>query len=155
MNNFSTNGMVALLRCYCSVWHHNAVSIASVTSQWAPTGVPLATKKQLCWCHQVLIIHIRKSKDYVYGIWVYKALGIWKGYYRVKKSLVSYMKPWTEARNNEYMKYHSKLTYQLSFWNVSRKVDYHAGGKWFIHGPKRRKENQLLSLKHPCWLSLL
>ena len=28
---------------------------------------------------------IRKSKDYVYGIWVYKALDIWKGYYRVKK----------------------------------------------------------------------
>ena len=97
----------------------------------------------------------RKSKDYVYGIWVYKALGIWKGYYRVKKPLVSYVKPWTEARNNKYMKYHSKLTYQLSFWNVSRKVDYHAGGKWFIHGPKRRKENQLLSLKHPCWLSLV
>ena len=65
------------------------------------------------------------------------------------------MKPWTEARNNKYMKYHSKLTYQLSFWNVSRKVDYHAGGKWFIHGPKRRKENQLLSLKTPCWLSLV
>ena len=101
------------------------------------------------------VIVIRKSKDYVYGIWVYKALGIWKGYYRVKKSLVSYMKPWTEARNNKYMKYHSKLTYQLSFWNVSRKVDYHPGGKWFIHGPKRRKENQLLSLKHPCWLSLV
>ena len=98
---------------------------------------------------------VRKSKDYVYGIWVYKALDIWKGYYRVKKSLVSYVKPWTEARNNKYMKYHSKLTYQLSFWNVSRKMDYHAGGKWFIHGPKRRKENQLLSLKHPCWLSLV
>ena len=48
------------------------------------------------------------------------------------------------------MKSHSKLTYQLSFENVSRKVDYHAGGKWFIHGPKRRKDNQLLSLKHPC-----
>ena len=28
--------------------------------------------------------------------------------------------------NNKYMKYHSELTYQLSFWNVSRKVDYHA-----------------------------
>ena len=98
---------------------------------------------------------IRKSKDYVYGIWVYKALDIWKGYYRVKKSLVSYVKPWTEARNDKYMKYHSKLTYQLSFWNVSRKVDYHAGGKWFIHGSKRRKENQLLSLKHSCWLSLV
>ena len=32
----------------------------------------------------------------------------------------------------------------------SRKVDHHAGGKWFIHGPKRRNENQLLSLEHPC-----
>ena len=32
-------------------------------------------------------------------------------------------------------------------------MDHHAEGKWFIHGPKRRKENQLLSLKLPCWLS--
>ena len=24
-----------------------------------------------------------------------------------------------------------------------------------IHGLKRRKENQLLSLKHPCWLPLV
>ena len=72
----------------------------------------------------ICAILIRKSKDYVYGIWVYKALDIWKGYYRVKKSLVSCVKPWTEAGNNKYMKYHSKLTYQLSFWNVSRKVDY-------------------------------
>ena len=106
----------------------------------------------------IKVIHtivVRKSKDYVYGIWVYKVLGIWKGYYRVKKSLVSSMKPWTDARNDKHMKYHSKLTYQLSFWNVNRKVDYHAGGKWFIHGPKRRKENHLLSLKHPCWLSLV
>ena len=42
---------------------------------------------------------VKKSKDYVYGIWVYNILGIWKGYYRVKKSLVSCTKPWTEARN--------------------------------------------------------
>ena len=34
-------------------------------------------------------------------------------------------------------------------------MDYHAEGKWFIHGPKHRKENQLLSLKHPCWLSIV
>ena len=107
-----------------------------------------------CWDRYIVI---RKSKDYVYGKWVDKILGIGKGYYRVlKKSLVSCMKLWTEARNyNKYMKYHSKLTYQLSFWNVSRKVDYHSGGKWFIHGPKRCKENQLLSLKHLCWLSLV
>ena len=44
---------------------------------------------------------IRKSKGCVYGIWVYKVLGIWKGYYRVTKSLVSCMKPWTEARERE------------------------------------------------------
>ena len=29
-------------------------------------------------------ICIRKSKDYVYDIWLYKVLGIWKGYYKVK-----------------------------------------------------------------------
>ena len=34
---------------------------------------------------------IRKSKDYVYGKWVYKVLGIWKGYYRVKKTITSFM----------------------------------------------------------------
>ena len=33
---------------------------------------------------------IGKSKDYVYGIWVYKVLDIWKGYYRVKK-ITSFM----------------------------------------------------------------
>ena len=65
------------------------------------------------------------------------------------------MKPWTEARNNEYIKYHSKLTYQRSLRNVSRKEDYHAGDKWFIHGPKRRNEDQLLGLKHPYWSSLV
>ena len=41
------------------------------------------------------------------------------------------------GNKNKHMKYESKLTYRLSFWNVSRKVDYHAGGMWFIHGPKR------------------
>ena len=38
-------------------------------------------------CHPSIkheLYPIRKSKDYVYGIWVYKVLGIWKGYYRVK-----------------------------------------------------------------------
>ena len=136
----------------CTNQSRNSRNIGPV--KWR--GVPwygICMEKQLMGLQMPRLI--RKSKDFVYGIWVYKALDIWKGYYRVKKSLVSYMKPWTEARNNKYMKYHSKLTYQLSFWNVSRKVDYHAGGKWFIHGPKRRKENQLLSLKHPCWLSLV
>ena len=36
--------------------------------------------------------------------------------------------------------YHFKLDFQ--------KVDQHAGGKWLIHGTKRRKDNQLESLEH-------
>ena len=36
-----------------------------------------------------------------------------------------------------------------------RKVDQHAGGKWLIHDTKRRKDNQLHSLKLPCKISKL
>ena len=31
-----------------------------------------------------------------------------------------------------------------------QKVDQHTGGKWLIHGTKRRKDNQLQSLEVPC-----
>ena len=41
--------------------------------------------------------------------------------------------------------YHFKLDFQ--------KVDQHTGGKWLNHGTKRRKDNQLQSLKHPCRIS--
>ena len=37
----------------------------------------------LCW--DTLVCWTRKSKDYVYGIWIYKVLGMWKGYCGVKK----------------------------------------------------------------------
>ena len=36
-----------------------------------------------------------------------------------------------------------------------QKVDQHAGGKWLIHVTKRRKDNQLQSLKLPCRMSKL
>ena len=36
-----------------------------------------------------------------------------------------------------------------------QKVDQHAGGKWLIHDTKRRKDNQLQSLKLPCRKSKL
>ena len=35
------------------------------------------------------------------------------------------------------------------------KVDQHAGDKWLIHDTKRRKDNQLQSLKLPCRISKL
>ena len=41
--------------------------------------------------------------------------------------------------------YHFKLDFQ--------KEDQHTGEKWLIHGTKRRKENQLLSLELPCRIS--
>ena len=31
-----------------------------------------------------------------------------------------------------------------------QKLDQHTGGKWLIHDTKRRKDNQLQSLKLPC-----
>ena len=37
----------------------------------------------------------------------------------------------------------------------SQRVDQHAGGKWLIHDIKRRKDNQLQSLKLPCRISKL
>ena len=36
-----------------------------------------------------------------------------------------------------------------------QKVDQRAGGKWLIYGTKRRKDNQLESLKLPCRISKL
>ena len=36
-----------------------------------------------------------------------------------------------------------------------QKVDQHAGGKWLIHNTKRRKDNQLQSLKLPCTILIL
>ena len=40
-----------------------------------------------------------------------------------------------------------KPTAQLLFKVDFQKVDQHAGGKWLIHDTKRRKDNQLQSLK--------
>ena len=36
-----------------------------------------------------------------------------------------------------------------------QKVDQHTGGKWLIHDTKRRKDNQLQSLKLSCIISKL
>ena len=34
-----------------------------------------------------------------------------------------------------------------------QKVNQHTGGKWLIHGTKRRKDNQLQSLELSCRIS--
>ena len=48
-----------------------------------------------------------------------------------------------------------KPTAQLCLKFDFQKVDQHAGGKWLIHDTKRRKDNQLQSLKLPCRISKL
>ena len=52
------------------------------------------------------LFQIRKSKDYVYGIWVYKALGIWKGYYRVKNH---WFHTWNREQRQEI----------INIWNIT------------------------------------
>ena len=37
--------------------------------------------------------------------------------------------------------------------DLKKKVDLHEGGKWLIHGTKRRKDNQLQSLELLCRIS--
>ena len=52
------------------------------------------------------IHQITKWKDYVYGIWVYKALGIWKGCYRVKNH-------WFHTCNRE------QREEMINMWNIT------------------------------------
>ena len=59
-----------------------------------------------------------------------------------------------------YVKQYKKLLTIVSNLQIYRqfkldfqKVDQHAGGKWLIHGTKRRKDNQPQSLQLPCRIS--
>ena len=50
---------------------------------------------------------------------------------------------------------HVKPTVRLVFKIDFQKVDQHAECRWLIHNTKRRKDNQLQSLKLPCTISKL
>ena len=47
----------------------------------------------------------------------------------------------------------SNLQTFYHFQLVFQKVDQHAGGKWLIHGTKRRKDHLLQSPELPCRIS--
>ena len=47
----------------------------------------------------------------------------------------------------------SNLQTYYHFKSDFQKVDQYTGGKWLIHGTKRRKGNQLQSLELPCRIS--
>ena len=69
----------------------------------------------------------------------------------IKSYIIAYVK----IQKIRYTIHHVTPTAQLLFKIDFQKVDQHAGGKWSIHDTKRRKYNQLQSLKLPCRISKL
>ena len=61
----------------------------------------------------------------------------------------------THRQKQRYIIHYVKPTAQLLFKFDFHKVGQHAGDKWLIHDTKRRKDNQLQSLKLPCRMSKL
>ena len=70
----------------------------------------------------------------------------------IKTYIIAYVKI---QKNWRYTIHYVKPTAQQLFKVDFQKVDQHSGGKWLIHDTKRRKDNQLQSLKPPCRISKL
>ena len=66
--------------------------------------------------------------------------------------IVAYVKIQKKWR---YTTQYVKPAAHLVFKNRFEMVDQHAGSKWLIHDPKRRKDNQLQSQKLHCRISKL
>ena len=98
----------------------------------------------------IVIIH-RKYKDCVYGRWmlVQEYLKKWRIFKKVKP------KNDLMHQNIDILSIMSNLQPNCCLKFDFQKVEQHAGGKWLIHNTKRRKDNQLQSLKLPCRISKL
>ena len=68
----------------------------------------------------------------------------------IKTYIIAYVK--TPKKNwKDFIIHYVKSTAQLFLKKIDfQKMDQHAGGRWLIHDTKRRKDNQLQSLKLPC-----
>ena len=60
---------------------------------------------------------------------------------------------WNNKKQQKLFSLMSNLLTYFHFKLDFQKVDQHTGGKWFIQGTKRRKDNQLQSLEPPCRVS--
>ena len=69
----------------------------------------------------------------------------------IRTCIIVYVK----THKKRFIIHYVKPTTQLFLKFDFQKVDQHAGGKWLIHDTKRRKDNQLQSLKLPCRISKL
>ena len=75
---------------------------------------------------------------------------------RETEKVLSYCKPLgceTIKNSKKLGCYTSDLRTYYQFQLDFQKMDQHTGGKWLIHGIKRRKNNQLQSLELPCRIS--
>ena len=71
----------------------------------------------------------------------------------IKTYIIAYVK--NIQKNEDILSSMSNLQPSWCLQIGFQKVDQHAGGKWLIHDTKRRKDNQLQSLKLPCRISKL
>ena len=69
----------------------------------------------------------------------------------MKTYIIAYVK----IQKNDILSIMSNLKPNCCLKIDFQKVDQHAGGKWLIHDTKRRKDNQLQSLKLQCRISKL
>ena len=83
---------------------------------------------------------------------------------KIKNILEGKTEKWSDVSRHIslHMSKHKKIRFIIHSQNLQpncylkfhfQKVDQHAGGKWLIHDTKRRKDNQLQSLKLRCRIS--
>ena len=67
----------------------------------------------------------------------------------------TYITAYVKTQKKDSLSIMSTLQHNCCLEFDFQKMDQHAGGKWLIHDTKRRKDNQLQSLKLPCRISKL
>ena len=60
---------------------------------------------------------------------------------------------WNNQKQQKLFSFMSNLQTYNHFKLDFQKVGQHTGGRWLIHGTKRRKDNQLQSIELPCRIS--
>ena len=75
---------------------------------------------------------------------------------KIKETKIKFIKLWGIKMWNNTKKSFSFMSNLQAYYHFKlhfQKVDWYTGGKWLIHGTKRRNDNQLQSLELPCRMS--
>ena len=104
--------------------------------------------KYLCYNHILVVINDQSVFCAVFiDIWAYKILPVSLTFVLIRKSKYYVYGIWN-ITPNLHTNFHFWKMWAES-WTIMQEASF------FIHGPKRRKENHLLSLKRPCWVSVV